>query len=352
MTEEPAFARYRRVQAAMARRGVGALVLATPHLGAFASGARRVQVAGSGGTLPWVVVTAGASAAVVFTPDPDGAPAWMPRASVKPLRWERGAQLARIAELIAPTAGAVATDVLGPALAETLGAAAFGRSLVDAAPLLAEAAAPRSAAEVEVIVRALAAARAGLAAAAAGVRAGATVASVVARFAATMSRTRAGFPLSEGLCWRAGRRLVRLAPDDRLEEDDAVALELGLWVGGHAGVAGDTVATAGDVLAGLRAQWAEAAEALAAHCRAGASAADLRAGAAAAGAVETDLLAHGLGVGLEAPHIGLDGDDAVRLADGTVLVLAPVVASGVRAFRATRALLVLEGASRWLEPPP
>jgi hypothetical protein len=349
---DPALARYRRLQAVMARRGVGALCLATPHLAAFASGARRVQVSGSGGTVPWVVVIAGAPSAVVFTADPDGAPAWMPRGAVEPLRWDRAAQLGRIARLVAASSGAIACDVLAPALGEALAAAAPGRPLVDAAPLLVEAAAPRAEAEIAAIARALAAARAALAAALGAVRAGATVASLVAHAARAMSRARAGFPLSEGMVWRAGRRLTRLAPEDLLDTGGTYALEVGLHLGGHAGVAGDTVGVGGRNLDGLRGAWLEAAEALAVHCRAGASVADVGAGALAAGLGEVDLLAHGLGVGIEPPYVTLDAADAAPLAAGTVLVLAPVVASGPRAFRATRALVVRDGPARWLEPPP
>src|SRR5213593_661733 len=137
-------ARYARVQAAMARHGVGALLLATPHLAAFASGARRVQVAGSGGALPWVVIPADAPAATVFTTDPDGAPSWMPRACVEPIYWDRERQLTRIAALLAGTHGAVACDAWSPALRSLTGA----RPLVDAAPILAEAVAPRTEGEI------------------------------------------------------------------------------------------------------------------------------------------------------------------------------------------------------------
>src|SRR5262245_57657157 len=93
---DAARARHGRVLAAMERHGVGALLIGTPHLGAFAAGARRVRVAGSGGTVPWVAIVAGAPAPTVFTPDPDGAPGWTPRESVEPLRWDRAAQLARL----------------------------------------------------------------------------------------------------------------------------------------------------------------------------------------------------------------------------------------------------------------
>src|SRR5439155_20454454 len=131
--DSPATARHQRVQAAMARHGVGALCLATPHLAAFASGARRVQVAGSGGTMPWVVVLAGAPSAIVFTTDPDGVPSWMPRAAIEPLRWDRERQLARIAGLLSDTRGPVGCDVFAPALRDALA----GRTLGDAAPILA-----------------------------------------------------------------------------------------------------------------------------------------------------------------------------------------------------------------------
>src|SRR2546430_2006109 len=181
---DPARERYARVQAAMARRGVGALLLATPHLAAFASGARRVQVAGSGSALPSVVIVAGAPSAVVFTADPDGAPSWMARAAVEPLAWDRERALRRLAELVAPVPGKVACDVFSPALRH-----AIGRPLVDAAPLVAEAAAPRTADEIAAVQTALRAARAGLRAAVRAAAPGAAVSAIVAGFAASMSRS-------------------------------------------------------------------------------------------------------------------------------------------------------------------
>ena len=316
--------RYARVQTAMARHGVGALVLATPHLATFASGARRVQVAGSGGTVPWVVVLAGAPSAVVFTTDPDGVPAWTPRAAVEPLRWDRARQLARIAELVAGVDGAVACDVFAPALA----AALSGRPLVDAAPLLAEAIAPRSPGEVEAIARALAVARRAVDASIRAVAPRVTSAALAARAAEHV----AGFPLAETLVRHAG---------------DLVQVEVALYVAGHAGVAGDTAGCDVDVSDRRRA-WAEALCAMAKRARDGGSTGALRAAARDAGAGATGLLAHGLGVGIEPPLVGLDADDDLPVRAGTVLVLAPEVGG----FRATRALLVTERAPRWIEPAP
>ena len=335
-----ALARHARVQAAMARRGVGAVLLATPHLAAFASGARRVQVAGSGGALPSVVIVAGAPSAVVFTADPDGAPSWMPRAAVEPLVWDRERALCRLAGLVGPAPGTVACDVFSPALRE-----AIGRPLVDARPLLAEAAAPRTADEIAAVQSALRAARSALRAAC---RAAASVPALVAGFAAGMRRAGAGFPLGEGLVWRTGPRFVRLPATAALAAGEVVALELGLYLGGHAGVAGDTVVVGGGNLAAPRRAWFAALCAVAKRCRPGATAADLRAAAISAGARQEGLLAHGLGVGIEPPFVDLAGEDAEPLRPGTVLVLAPVVDR----FRATRALIVTAGSPRWLEGAP
>jgi Xaa-Pro aminopeptidase len=339
-------ARYARVQAAMARHGVGALLLATPHLAAFASGARRVRVAGSGGVVPWVVVAAGAPAATVFTTDPDGAPPWMPRAQVEPLRWNRDRQLERIAALVADTRGAVACDVFSPEVRDLV--AASGRPLVDAAALLADAAAPRTAAEVEEIARALGAARAAVRAAAAAVRPGVGVAALAAHAAETMPAAGAGFPLGEGRAWRLDPGPQRLGPGATVAAGDVLALEVGLYVGAHAGVAGDTVAADGRARAVERRAWSSALCALAGHCRVGGTTADLRAAARAAGILETGLLAHGLGIGVEPPLVACDASDATPLRAGTVLVLAPAVPG----YRATRALVVTEAAPRWLEPAP
>jgi Xaa-Pro aminopeptidase len=337
-------ARYARVQAAMERRGVGVLLLATPHLAAFASGVRRVQVAGSGGALPWVVIGAGAPAPVVFTTDPDGAPAWMPRTAVEPLRWNRDDQLARIAALIDTSRGTLACDVFAPAVRAL--AVERGRSLEDAAPLLAEAAWPCTARETSLVAAALAQARSAFRAAAAAVAPGATPASVVEGFASAMAP--AGFPISEGRLWRSGRALERLGPQAVFTGDDLVAIEMGLYVDGYAGLVGDTVPCGAHDLSELRRRWFTALCAIAKRCRAGTGTAAVCAAASAAGAGQADLLAHGLGVGVLPPFMDLDADDDQPLRAGTVLVLSPVVDG----FRATRALLVTDGAARWLEAAP
>jgi len=318
-------------------------LLATPHLAAFASGARRVQVAGSGSALPTVVIVAGARSAVVFTADPDGAPPWMPRAAVEPLVWDRERALGRLAELVQGAPGTVACDVFSPALRR-----AIGRPLIDAGPLLAEAAALRTADEIAAVQTALRAARSALRAASRAAAPGAPVSALVAGFAASMSRSGAGFPLGEGLAWRAGPRFVRLPAAAVLAAGDVVALELGLYVDGQAGVAGETVAIGGGDLTASRRAWFSALCAVAKCCRAGATAAELRAAATAAGARQEGLLAHGLGVGIEPPYVDLEDEEAAPLRAGTVLVLAPVVGD----FRATRALVVTEGSPRWLEGAP
>jgi Xaa-Pro aminopeptidase len=338
--------RFARVQTIMARRNVGALLLATPHLALFASGARRVQVAGSGGTVPTVVVTAGAPAPVVFTTDPDGAPPWVPRAAIEPLRWDRERQLARIAELVAPTRGAVACDVHAPSLRPFF--EGLGRELVDATPLLAEAAAPRTAGEIAAITAALAAARTGLGAAAGAVRAGATPADLVAAFAETLTAARSGFPLGEGFVWRAGPGFTRVASGEACAAGELLALEFGIYLDGHAGIAGVTIVCEGSLEPARRRRWFTALCAIARQCRPGRSTAAVRDAARAAGATQLGLLAHGLGVGIEPPLVDLQMDDDQPFRAGSVLVLAPVV-DGVRA---TRALLVRDGAARWLEPAP
>src|SRR5205823_3500691 len=194
--------------------------------------------------------------------------------AVEPLVWDREQALRRLVELVEPARGTVACDVFSPALCR-----AIGRPLIDAMPLLAEAAAARTAGEVEAVQTAL----------------------------------------------RAARSALRAA-----------------------GRAGDTVAVGGGDLTAARRAWFAALCAVAKRCRAGATAADLRAAAIALGARQQELLAHGLGIGIEPPFVDLESEDAEPLRAGTVLVLAPVVGG----FRATRALVVTEGSPRWLEEAP
>src|SRR5439155_154228 len=149
---------------------------------------------------------------------------------------------------------------------------------------LAEAAAPRTAGEVEEVQTALRAARSALRVACRAAAPGAPVAALVAGFAASMSGFGAGFPLGEGLVWRTGPGFVRLPATTALAAGDVIALELGLYLHCHAGLAGVTVAVGGGDLAAARRAWFVALCDLAKRCRPGATAADLRAAAIAAGA--------------------------------------------------------------------
>jgi hypothetical protein len=63
---------------------------------------------------------------------------------------------------------------------------------------------------------------------------------------------------------------------------------------------------------------------------------------------QAGLLAHGLGVGIEPPLVDLHEAREGVLRAGTVLVLAPVVGD----VRASRALVVRDGAPHWLEAAP
>ena len=346
--EQLAAARYARLQATMVRHRVGCVLLATPHLATAASGARRVQVGGSGGTMPWVVVARGAPAATVFTTDPDGVPAWMPRTHVRPLCWDRARQMEEIAALVGETRGAIACDVSSPTIAPLLA----GRPVVDAVPLLAEAFANRSPSEVSATMRALTAARHAVRAAREVARGAARPLDLLVACVRTMSARRAGFPVGEMLCWRAVAGLARLAPDAALVADDVLALEWGAYVAGYAGVAGDTFAVDGAPLTELRRRWDLALGLVAKQCRAGSSAAALCAAAHDAGATQAGFLASGLGIGLEPPYVDLEVTAAEPIRAGSVLVLAPVVTLDGKSFRATRALLVTDDAHRWLEEAP
>jgi hypothetical protein len=152
----------------------------------------------------------------------------------------------------------------------------------------------------------------------------------------------------EARVWRADGGFSRLATDDPIAAGAVIALEWGSYCAGHAGIVGTTVACGEVDLGARRRRWLAASCDRARAGRVGGTAADLRAAARAAGASALGLLAHGLGVGIEPPLVGLDGADATPFAAGTPLVLAPVVDG----YRASRALLVERRSARWLEPAP
>jgi Xaa-Pro dipeptidase len=132
---------YRRVRDAMSSRGIDAMLLCRYADAHRVSGARRVQVAGGPGGVPWVAAFASEEAPRVYTTDLDGVPEWI--GAGQAMRWDASHLVEQIA---ARRPKRIAYDVLAPRLVQTIETALPGVEWADARTVL-EAAEPPSASD-------------------------------------------------------------------------------------------------------------------------------------------------------------------------------------------------------------
>ncbi len=314
--------RYARLARALDVGGIDALLLSRWTHGVLVSGARRVQVGGSGGGAPWVVVTRGRPAPIVFTTDPDGRPPWLPVECVRPFAWDPESLVRQIADLVRESrrgvvAGTrIAYDVLSVAMLERLGGALPGARFEDAGDLLYAARGPKSAAEIERLADAAAKAERATVAAGLVVTRGGSGRSAVAAAYRQMSADGVGFPLAEvevSALRIDGRRARLLRYNDAPSGRFFVVVDVALSVGG---VAGRCIRT---FLHGLPAMppgdtrtrdWRRAVDGLRAVACPGATPGAMRTAAVDTVIPPGGLLAHGLGVGIEPPYVTLDEEVA------------------------------------------
>ncbi len=343
---ELAAVRFVRLQGVMAARGVDAVLLSRWTHGVLVSGARRVQIGGSGGGAPWVVVS-GAPAPHVFTTDPDGRPAWIPCTHVHPLPWDPATLVARIAAIVADGGAArgvgsggrrVAYDVLSVSMLERLRGAMPDARFEDAAPLLAAARRPKAAAELERLARAAAKAARATAAAGRVLEPGRSGGEVAAAAYAAMGADAVGYPLAEvdvsrlavdGTLHSLSRRAEPCGPASA-----HIVIDVLVSDEGFAGRCVRTFVCGGPIpgsARNLENRWRAAVERLAVAARPGAIPADLLRAARGLPRPPRGLLAHGLGIGVEPPLVAADetpernADTAPDLEIGDVLALLPCV---------------------------
>ena len=304
-------ARYQRVRAAMAGHRVDVLLLARQANAHYASGARRVQIAGSGGGVPWVIVRAGGDTPTVFTTDPDGLPQWIADAG-RPLCWNP----ARIVdEISALGVRRIAYDVASPRFLALLEAAIPDVQWQDGEALMTEATAVKLPEEIARIEAALGAAERSAEAALQEFRASADENRV--RAAAMSAAIDAG---ADFLAREVGCRIDT--------ERNRIEVEVGVVRDGYHG---ECVATgfADREPAAARDAWNQVSERVLATCWPGATAKDLR---DAAG----DVVVRSIGTGVEQPKW--------PLRPGMVLVIT--VAAAI--IRATVTVAVAESRTRSL----
>lgn len=332
--------RRRRLFDAMDDASLDVLVLGRPANVAFASGARALWTAGSRPFAPSCVAVAADRRIHLQATWDEGVPADLPRDHLWGLSWNPATAADHVAS-VPGLAGAASVGIDGtsPGLRRLLSRVVPEAAPVDARALLDDVRAAKSPDEVAAIETACALAEAGLAAMAAELRAGTTTRRLLAVHAHRVAELGAPVVPDESVARATAEGWRTVVGDEPLRAGALVALSPSASYAGHEGTVARTIAVDADptpAQAALGAACRGALDAVLDRCRPGATGADLLDAWAAAGGGDLPLpLAHGLGLGVEAPLIGLGVGRGAVLRDGMVLA--------VQGWRHER------GAGGWLE---
>ena len=316
--------RQQRLFAAMASDDLDVLVLGRPSDIAFATGARQLWTAGSRPFSPACIVVRATQTVHLLATWDEGVPEDIPREHLFGLSWNPVVAAGHVRSVpgLADAAriGAGGTIV---GLRRLLASAAPDATLVDARTTIEEARAPKSAAEVSVIVTACALAEAGLEAMAAELAPGATTRRLLGVHAERMGALGTPVVPNESVASSTTDGLRTVVDDRPITAGSLVALAPSASYAGYEGTIARTAAANGEP-SGAQVQLGErcrtALDAVIDACRPGTDGAALLDAWSSAGGREMSVpLAHGLGLGTEPPIIGMGlGRDAVLRA-GMVL---------------------------------
>jgi Xaa-Pro aminopeptidase len=313
--------RRARALAAMADAGVEALILGREANARYVSGARRLPLAGARAFAPGCVLVAATGDVHLLSVSDDGVPADVPIEHLYPITWNPANLMTRLAAIPGlAAAGRVGLDGLTPFMESLLTATFPNAALVDGQAVMLAARRRKLPEEIETIRHALAIAAEALDEVIAMVRPGLPERDLLARFEQRMCELGTTTPAFEGTFGRA-------FPSDRvLAAGERVVLDAGVLVDGYegglartilCGEAQPAVNPADDLFATLLAAVEPAA-----------SGADLWAAWDSTGVARpTQPVAHGVGLGLEPPVVGDDGDTLVA---GMTIALRAEVDGWVR----------------------
>ena len=327
------FARLRadrrsKVLAGMDRAGLDALMVGGVGNVRYVSGARQL---GRAGVLPFapaaVVVRSTGRVHLLSTWD-EGVPPEIGLDDLYGLSWNPVNLLASIAAIPGLSeARRLGTDGLTPMFTDLLTSAFPSAELLDAAAVLADARRVKTPDELTCVEVAAAIAESALTALEDALAPGVTERQLLGAYYHHVASRGAPTAPTEAVCFAtpsAGPvRVGSLVSDRPIQEGELVVLAPGaLYAGYEAGLARTRVAggTATPASARLASRCAGSMDALLGACRAGNTGADLYRAWQDAGNPESAApLAHGLGLGVEPPLIGMGrGHDAI-LEDGMVL---------------------------------
>lgn len=347
--------RRERLHAAMAAAGLDALILGRPANIAYASGARQLWTAGARPFGPGCIVVRETGGVHLLSTWDEGVPAEIPHEHLFGLSWNP-AYIARNLAAVPGLAGArwVGSDSNTPGFGQLLGAAAPAAELVDATAAVASARSVKTADEVACIETATAVAEAALTGLVDALWAGISEREMTGAYLAAIAGMGLPTPGTEAVACATPRRgtvrLRQVVSDRLVGPGELVALNPSAIYAGYEGGVGRTwLAEPSDGPSPAQRRLADrcraALDALIAACRPGAhGSALLDAWARTGERLPAAPLAHGLGLGVEAPVIGAGVGAGAVLVGGSVLAVQAWVAEEGAGGFLERDVVVVEDA--------
>jgi Xaa-Pro aminopeptidase len=323
----------------MEAEGMDALVLGRPANVRYASGARQLWRAGCAPFGPACVVVRETERVHLLSVWDEGVPPEIDHEDLYPLTWNPANLMAALKAIPGlPGARRVGTDGLTPMFAHHFGDLAPAAELVDAATALWRARRTKTMDELACLRTAAALAEAALHGLRARVEPGVSERQLVAAYYECIAGLGVPTPPSESVAFATPSRgtvSFRVVPADRRVGDgELVVLCPGALYAGYEADVGTTVlagATAPDGAGPLAERCRRGLDALLDACRPGATGADLSHVWQQTGEPSPSVvLAHGLGLGVEPPVIGLGRGMSDVIQEGSVLcVQAWVMEEGI-----------------------
>jgi Xaa-Pro aminopeptidase len=312
-------ARRERLLAEMERRGVDVLILGRDANARYATGSRRLFLAGTRPFGPGCIVVRRTGQVHLIGTWDDGIPSEIPRANLFGITWNPMNYLGWI-KSIDGVAGAarVGVDGMSPLFGQLLPMALEGAEIVPAHDLVHAARRIKTPDEIACIRTAIAIAEAALAGAIERLVPGVRERDLLAAFEQRMTAYGVTVPAVEGTFCVTPREangdgappLRRLTTDAAIGEGDLVAMEGGVLYAGYEGSVARTwpcPATASIAASQrrLHERWRAVWESVREACRPGATGADLRKAYEAAGEPLPPFpIVRGVGLGYEPPVVG------------------------------------------------
>jgi Xaa-Pro aminopeptidase len=342
--------RRRRLFDGLEAAHLDAVVLGRPGNVRYAAGARQLWRAGTFPFAPVCVAVRSTERVHLLSVWDEGIPPEIGHEDLYGMFWNPAHLLAALAEIPGlAEAGRVGTDSLTPFFSQVLPAVMPKAELVDASGVLARARATKTPDEIACLSVAAALAEAGLFALEQALVPGVTERELLAIYDECVARLGAPTPPSESVAFATPRRgpvrFRSMVSDRPVGDDELVVLAPGALYAGYEGGLARTRATAATPPPGtadLAARGRRGLDALLAACRPGNTGADLYRAWASTGEPEAPVaLAHGMGIGAEAPLIGFGRGAGASLTEGVVLcVQSWVTAQGTGGFFERELVLV------------